>query len=182
MKVSEGQSLFDLAIIGCGSAEAAFEMAVLNGISITDSLRTGCDLSLPDVVNADVVSFYANNNINPATLNDAPVLAGSGSNNLGMIAAIATLSLKPMTGQSFLDMAMLSAGDAAAAFSLALLNGKSITDDPQTGVELAMVSIINASVKNYYKNNGINPATGITIIGTSTRKRIFSKQFTKQFS
>jgi len=117
MKVSEGQSLFDLAIIGCGSAEAAFEMAVLNGISITDSLRTGCDLSLPDVVNADVVSFYANNNINPATLNDAPVLAGSGSNNLGMIAAIATLSLKPMTGQSFLDMAMLSAGDAAAALS-----------------------------------------------------------------
>ncbi len=37
----EGQSLLDLALQECGSIEAAFDMAVQNGLSVTSELTSG---------------------------------------------------------------------------------------------------------------------------------------------
>ena len=67
MKVLQGQSIFDIAIQELGSAEGAYALAELNGLSITDELMTGHDLSLPDVQNRSISNYYANKAIKPAT-------------------------------------------------------------------------------------------------------------------
>lgn len=67
MIVLEGQSLIDVAIQCCGSAEAAYEIAVLNGLSITDDLAAGRELNIPTAVNATIVSYYTQKGIKPAT-------------------------------------------------------------------------------------------------------------------
>jgi len=67
MKVLQGQSLFDIAIQELGSAEAAFDLAVLNGVSITDDVSTGDELSLPAVVDKAIASYYANRGFVPVT-------------------------------------------------------------------------------------------------------------------
>jgi len=78
MRILEQQSLFDIAIQSCGSAEAAFELAVLNGVSVTDELPAGSEVKLTEarddaqiisvkVVDKSIVSFYTNKNLNPAT-------------------------------------------------------------------------------------------------------------------
>lgn len=87
MRVSDGQSLFDIACIYLGAAEAAIQIALLNDISITDDLAVGQELKLPDVVNRDIVNYYANNGINPATgITDTEVerLGGLGYMALGI--------------------------------------------------------------------------------------------------
>jgi len=67
MIVKEKQSIFDIALIGCGSAESAFALALANDISITDDLTAGEDLQLTDVVNKSIVDYYTQKGIVPAT-------------------------------------------------------------------------------------------------------------------
>lgn len=61
------QSIVDIAIQHCGSAEAAVEIATLNGISVTDNIVPGTILKLPAVANKPIVEYYAAGNIIPAT-------------------------------------------------------------------------------------------------------------------
>lgn len=65
--VLDGQSIFDIAVQKCGSAESAFDISLLNGISLTDVIAGGTVLQLPSVKNADNVSVFETGNINPAT-------------------------------------------------------------------------------------------------------------------
>lgn len=59
------QSIFDIAIQYCGDVVAAFEIALLNNISLTaDSFD---ELIVPEPYDNRIVEFYRNNNINPAT-------------------------------------------------------------------------------------------------------------------
>lgn len=67
MIVLSGQSLIDVAIQCCGSAEAAYDIAVLNGLSITDDLTAGLELTIPAAVNSSIVSYYTQKGIKPAT-------------------------------------------------------------------------------------------------------------------
>ena len=67
VKVLSRQSVFDLAIQVSGSAESAFELAMLNGLNITDSLTVGSDLITPEIINRIVHNFYTVNQIKPAT-------------------------------------------------------------------------------------------------------------------
>jgi hypothetical protein len=67
IKVLQGQTFFDIAIQELGSAEGAFELAVLNGLSVTDDLDPGQELQLPAVVNRSISEYYANKGIKPAT-------------------------------------------------------------------------------------------------------------------
>jgi hypothetical protein len=67
VKVLEGQSLFDLAVQVSGSTEAAFNMAGLNGLSITDVLTSGSVLIAPDPINKPVSEYYRMNGLKPAT-------------------------------------------------------------------------------------------------------------------
>ena len=70
MKVLQGQSIFDIAIQELGSDEGAFDLAVLNGISVTDELTPGQELALPAIVNKAIASYYANKGIKPATVDN----------------------------------------------------------------------------------------------------------------
>ncbi len=60
------QSLMDIAIQYCGSAEAVFALAVLNGLSITDDLVAGQVLLLPIEYNVAIAQIFAQENYYPA--------------------------------------------------------------------------------------------------------------------
>ena len=61
------QSLFDVAIEHCGTAEAALLLALLNGISLTDDLTVGQDIDVQTIDAPQVVQSFAVNNWQPAT-------------------------------------------------------------------------------------------------------------------
>lgn len=65
--VRNGQSLFDIALQECGNAESAFELALLNGMTLSDELVNGQIVELPDVAEKMVVKQYAVDNVFPAT-------------------------------------------------------------------------------------------------------------------
>jgi len=67
VKVDNRQSIIDVTIQTAGDASAAFAFAMLNGLSITDDPVTDVELSETDAVNNEVVVFYTNNSIIPAT-------------------------------------------------------------------------------------------------------------------
>lgn len=66
------QSLLDVAIQQCGAATAAFELAVLNGLSVSNELAPGQLVNSDTVADASVADYYRNRNLKPATaLTDA---------------------------------------------------------------------------------------------------------------
>lgn len=65
--VLDGQSLFDIAIQECGSVEAAFDLAVANNISMSNELASSQSLNITPVVNKQVVEYYKNKRLQPAT-------------------------------------------------------------------------------------------------------------------
>lgn len=65
--VLSSQSIFDLAVQELGSVEAAFELALLNDLSLTDNLTAGQMLELSDKQNRAVADYYAANGLKPAT-------------------------------------------------------------------------------------------------------------------
>lgn len=65
--VASRQSILDIAIQHCGSVEAAFQIALLNNLALTDELVPGQQIEIPAVVNSSVVQYYEVNNIQPAT-------------------------------------------------------------------------------------------------------------------
>jgi hypothetical protein len=67
IKVLNGQSIFDVAIQAAGSAEAAMEIAALNGISITDDLAAGTVLKVSATLSKQIADYYRTNGIRPAT-------------------------------------------------------------------------------------------------------------------
>lgn len=62
-----GQSIWDIAVQHCGTADAAFEIAALRGIMPTAQPKTGEILIVPEVVNKKVVKHYADHGLVPAT-------------------------------------------------------------------------------------------------------------------
>ena len=67
MKALQGQSIFDIAVQELGSAEAVYDLAVLNGLSVTDVLEIGQEILLPAVSNKTIADYYSNKLIKPAT-------------------------------------------------------------------------------------------------------------------
>ena len=64
------QSLLDIALQTLGSAEAAFDIALINGMSITDELFVGQILQIPSMsgyVQRRNAEYYTINSIMPAT-------------------------------------------------------------------------------------------------------------------
>ncbi len=67
INIRQNQTLFDIALQECGNQSAAIDIALLNGIDITESPPFGTTLLLPDVINRRVLKYYQDNNIQPAT-------------------------------------------------------------------------------------------------------------------
>ena len=65
-KVYQGQSFLDKVIELTGSVENAFEMAILNGLSITDNVVIGQELKTTEVTLKSIVSIF-NEKRRPAT-------------------------------------------------------------------------------------------------------------------
>jgi len=76
------QGLLDIAIRELGSPEAVFDIAISNGLSITDSLPAGASITIPATSPSRIASAYQSLGINPATelsaLDFANTVAGEG--------------------------------------------------------------------------------------------------------
>ena len=66
-RLQYNQTIEDLAITQCGSAEAAFDIALLNGVSISDTLLAGTLLKNPNQVAPTIVDYFINKKMQPAT-------------------------------------------------------------------------------------------------------------------
>jgi hypothetical protein len=72
-----GQSLFDLAIVLAGSAEAAFDLALENGMSVTDEVPAGKSIRYRGAaVSPQVARYFERNRLKPATALDGYAPAG----------------------------------------------------------------------------------------------------------
>lgn len=67
MKALSGQSVFDLSVQSSGSIEAAVELAVMNGLSLSDGLEAGVTLIEPSIISSQIVGYYGSRGIMPAT-------------------------------------------------------------------------------------------------------------------
>ena len=67
--VINGQSLFDIAVQEFGSVLSVFEIAFANNLSVTDELKGGQVLTLPDsaFTNNDIANYFKGNKRNIAT-------------------------------------------------------------------------------------------------------------------
>ena len=68
--VRDRQSVFDLALRWGGDAEAAFAIAELNDVSLSEQLAVGTTLKVPSVMEKRVVEYYAQNKIVPASIEE----------------------------------------------------------------------------------------------------------------
>ncbi|KMQ63004.1 hypothetical protein ACM46_13720 [Chryseobacterium angstadtii] len=69
IKVLNKQSILDIAIQHTGDVQNCFDIAIANGMAVSDLLTTGKALSVSDITNAkaDVLQYYQSKNIKPAT-------------------------------------------------------------------------------------------------------------------
>ena len=69
--VLNNQSLFDISVQEYGTIEGVFEIALANGLSVTDKLTAGQKLKIPEIdqslVQPEIVDYYKRNDIHPAT-------------------------------------------------------------------------------------------------------------------
>jgi len=70
LKALSGQSIFDLAVQSSGSVEAAFDLALMNSIGLTDDIVPGINLTVASVVNKQIADYYKNKGIKPATYSE----------------------------------------------------------------------------------------------------------------
>lgn len=83
-KVRKHQSIMDLALQECGDITALFELAIINGIGITDIIDPGTDLKAPSVYNKKAIQFYTERSVVPACLDDEAALAPGGIGYMGI--------------------------------------------------------------------------------------------------
>ncbi len=67
-KAQQGQTALDVALAECGALEAAWDVAALNGLALTDALVAGTDVIVPQWPQNPVAAFYKANGISSATL------------------------------------------------------------------------------------------------------------------
>ena len=65
-EIAKGQTLFDMAVQHCGEASAAFDIAALNNLSLTDTPQAGTMLLLPNPSKPKVVDALAAHGVLPA--------------------------------------------------------------------------------------------------------------------
>jgi len=65
--VLENQSLLDISVQTSGDIYAAIELAIANDKSITDSFDAGAELIPAEIYNTEIVNYYNNRRLTPAT-------------------------------------------------------------------------------------------------------------------
>ena len=168
MKALQGQSIFDIAIQTAGSVEAAFALALLNGLNMTDDLDTISELALSDVLNDTVLNYYQDKQIKPVTSRARAVeTSGVPVSLVGISLFSQNNVLKSVSGQTLFDIAIQVSGSAEAAFEMALINSIGITDELTPGTNLLQSGIFNKQISTYYQEKQIKPATSIVTVNAS---------------
>lgn len=118
IKVSDGENILDIVCTNTGDAGLLVQAALLNGVSITDEIDIGTTLIVQpfSIPAKTIVLSTAVKKIPPATIAD---------------------------GQVLVDLAMQYLGDAGRLVELALLNGNSITDEPDTGAAVSIPGVVD---------------------------------------
>jgi hypothetical protein len=65
--VLDRQSLMDVAVQNTGDASAAFDVALANELSLTDSLNAGGALTFNVTKQKQIADYYENRQLKPAT-------------------------------------------------------------------------------------------------------------------
>ncbi len=128
-------TIIDRTVNANKSVEALFEMAMLNGIGITDDVAESVALNLP-VTDFPVVPVIINK---PATL------------KINIKQAVKRF-------QKTTDFVTQFSGALENLFEMAIMNGIGITDDILPG-SMLYVNAKNKSVVNFYKNSHIDIIT-----------------------
>lgn len=84
-KVYQGQNFIDKVLETTGSTENAFEMAILNGVSLTDSVAIGQELLPGNITRKGVVKIFNNKN-RPASAITDPAEADEENDGIGYMA------------------------------------------------------------------------------------------------
>lgn len=82
-QVQDRQSLLDIALQTAGSVEAGMDLAVRNGISVSDDLSDGLELSTAPIIDTKVKQQYDVQGIRPATATSLDELAGYSPSGIG---------------------------------------------------------------------------------------------------
>ena len=165
MRATDGQSFFDVAIIGCGSAGAALSLAIKNGLSVTDTLAPGQPLALTEAVNPRVVDYFATRGIDIATAfgdlltNPAPTVVVTVVGSTVFVGD----AVKAVDNQSLFDIAVERLGSAEAALAIAIKNGRSITDQLGAGEAVYLTGMVNQDIADYYSQKAIKPCFGTNV-------------------
>ncbi len=70
-KPEAGQNIFDMALQMFGDATGVYDLAVINSLSVTDSIEPGTELNEPEFeTNKSVVQYFTARNLKPATGNN----------------------------------------------------------------------------------------------------------------
>lgn len=85
--------------------------------------------------------------------------------------------------QTLSDIALEIYGDISGLPGIARANGLAITSDLSVGQVLECPDVVyDAYLQNYVRKYGIKPATGYDDAGGEIRQRIFTEQFTLEFT
>lgn len=159
-----GQGLVDIAVQHLGSAEAAYSLAVLNGLDVTAELSAGQVLDLPEVENKRVARIMKERRYTPASgpvQESLPAPAISWIRVASQQAAIPGNVAAVQPGQGMADIAVQYLGSAEAAYSLAALNGLDVTAELAPGQILQLPEEAEAGIVKDMQANGWAPASGL---------------------
>lgn len=158
--VKPGQTLEDIAVQWCGSEEAVWELARLNGLGLTDDIAPGAVLSLPAVIDSLAVRSFVEGVWAPAG-----ALDGGAVVSLPQLAALQIevqvsgfAVVQP--GQTLEDIAVQWCGGEEAVWELARLNGLGLTADIIPGALLRLPTVVDKRVRRVYVERGWAPAAG----------------------
>ncbi|MBQ3690289.1 MAG: hypothetical protein II937_10600 [Bacteroidales bacterium] len=83
--ITDKQSVLDIAILTTGSAERAMDIALQNGLSLSEDVQPGTVLQTPETVqNRQTVQYFNVNTIAPATALNEETIVNGGINYMGI--------------------------------------------------------------------------------------------------
>jgi hypothetical protein len=141
IRAQEYQTLLDIAIQETGTALSVFDYALKNGVSITDGLATGQNVSIAPKKSYETNLFYEL----------IEKYTDKRQNTINVIES-----------QSLLDIAIQEDGCVLAVFDWALNNDISVTDFLVPGKKIKMPkseTFRYNEIANHFKNSNTNVAT-----------------------
>lgn len=170
MKAKANQTFYDISIQYFGTADYAFDIALLNQKSITSTISNGEELKLPSLpIITEVVQYFQARAIMPATgiklQPEVDLISETGfvvpmvrKNQNGLE------KVKVLNRQTFYDLSVQYFGTADYAFEIAFLNQKSVSSTLTGGEELVLPMFTkDLKALQYFAARNIIPATGLSI-------------------